>query len=390
MAKLHDHQKAKAAAAAKAMEFDKADAAGPPPQDAPPPRILPPFVWFDDLITKPVEEPPMLIKGPNPAMPREGGLIHVGDKVLLGSDSKAGKTWYLLQKALCISAGIPFLGHETTGGNVLYINFELRPWAFHRRVQMVAKALGLIEQDGMGRGKLKTDKIPNFIGWNLRGESYDIEEICACAEERFSKIPGLKIAAIAIDPLYKSYGEADENSASDMGAVLKRVELFAQKFNAALFIAAHFAKGDAASKNQLDRMSGSGVLSRDPDGIFTLTRIKNEEEDAARHYLWEATLRNMKSPEPKVVTLDWPIWKIVEGVTAKTAACKPIDADALLASLPPEGLSTNAWLNALREDGKEWRKGRFLEAVDGLVKAGKLAVLDGPRGAKIYTKNIPK
>ena len=67
---------------------------------------------------------------------------------------------------------------------------------------------------------------------------------------------------------------------------------------AAVAFGAHFAKGNAAGKEHLDRVSGSGVWARDPDAIITATR--HEEDDA---FAVEMTLRNFAPVEQDITAL---------------------------------------------------------------------------------------
>jgi RecA-family ATPase len=48
---------------------------------------------------------------------------------VLGSSSKARKTWILMDVAISVATGQPFWGRRTIAGRVLYINFEI-PNAF--------------------------------------------------------------------------------------------------------------------------------------------------------------------------------------------------------------------------------------------------------------------
>jgi hypothetical protein len=334
---------------------------------------LPQFEFFDDLIGKMPAEPPLLVGGNDDSDPRKNALIHQGDKVMLGAESKAGKTWWMLQKALCVASGLPFLGHKTVAGPVLYCNFELRPWAFARRVKKVAEKLGIVD----GQGRTKTP--PFFIGWNLRGKCYDINKVCEVAEMRVRKIPGMKLAAIVVDPLYKSYGGAEENSATDMAAVLQAMEAFSERMGAAIFIASHFAKGDSAGKAQIDRISGSGVIARDPDSIMTLSKLKDEKQC----YTWEATLRNMACPEPKVVEFDYPVWKLRPDLQP---GGKSYDLAALVALLPDEGLSSNKWFEAASEQGICGNKTKWKDICESCVEKGFVRVKNGLRNAQIFVK----
>jgi hypothetical protein len=372
--KQHNHQDSSQKAGAMLDEVLKSQRQNNQAQEEPPPiKTLPDFEFFDDILKNMPPEPPLLVGGNDPQDPRKNALIHQGDKVMLGAESKAGKTWWMLQQALAIAAGVDFLGHKTTRGVVLYCNFELRPWAFSRRVRTVAKAMGLI--DDTGRQKVP----PAFIGWNLRGKCYDISAVCAVAEERLAKLPGIKLAAVVVDPLYKSYGGKEENSATDMAAVLEAMEAFGEKLGAAIFISSHFAKGDSAGKAQIDRISGSGVIARDPDSIMTLSKLKDEKGC----FVWESTLRNMACPEPKVVEFAYPIWKLRPDLQA---GGKAYDLEGLVALLPEEGLSSNAWFEAAGEQGICGDKTKFTELRTKCVESGLVKFKTGPNRSQIFSR----
>lgn len=385
--KYHDHMSGKANAGATLEEIEaalgpvrypEAGVAQAKPDDAPPPAALPEFIAIADLIAKAPPEPALLVGGTGEDG-RRNALVHRGDKVLLGAESKAGKTWYLIQKMLCIAAGIPFLGHRTTRGVGLYVNFELAPWAFAKRVRQVSEALGLIDGQGRWRGAP-----PDFLVWNLRGVpgGYDIENLVTVAEERLKR-RGLELAAVALDPLYKSYGGRAENDATDMAAVFEAIERFGARLGAAVFIASHFAKGDSAAKAQIDRISGSGVMARDPDSILTLSKFK----DADNCYIFEATLRNMASPEPVVLEFDFPVWK----VRPDLAAVGPgLDLAKLAAILPADGLNNAEWQKAAAEDGHQVGKDSAWQAAKkSCLKAG--LVMEIRQGhSKIYKKAVGK
>ena len=62
----------------------------------------------------------------------------------------------------------------------------------------------------------------------------------------------------------------------DITALLNMVENLAVTTGAAVALAGHYAKGNAAAKESIDRISGRGVFARDPDSLITFT--KHEEE----------------------------------------------------------------------------------------------------------------
>jgi hypothetical protein len=370
-----DHNNRKGAAARAAEAFDKETEE----DDAPPPT-LPDFINFGNLISDPPPEPPLLIGGNDPAEPKKNALVHKGDKVMLGAESKAGKTWWMLQQMLCIAAGMPFLGHQTAkAGLVLYINFELRPWAFARRVAAVSRALGMV--DGQGRTP-KDATPPNFKAWNLRGVKggYDIKNVAAVALDR---LRDHEVAAVALDPLYKSYGGKEENSATDMAAVLEEMERFSEALQAAFFISSHFAKGDSASKAQIDRISGSGVIARDPDSIVTLSKIKDAGPNL---YVWESTLRNMACPEPRAVEFEYPIWKLRPDISVTGKGYSLEELAGILPTDPDAGLSVNDWFKAANEQGISVHKTQFLKLKDQCLEKRLIRVQVGPRNAHICSR----
>ena len=87
-----------------------------------------------------------------------------------------------------------------------------------------------------------------------------------------------------------------------MAALMLEIERFADECNAAIAFAAHFSKGNQSGKEAMDRISGSGVMARDPDAILTFTN--HEEEDC---YALEAVLREFAPIPPLVVQWIAPV-----------------------------------------------------------------------------------
>jgi len=83
---------------------------------------------------------------------------------------------------------------------------------------------------------------------------------------------------IIVDPIYKTYGEREENSNTDMGQVMNELEGLARLAKVAVVIAAHFPKGNLAARDAIDRVAGAAVFGRDPDVLLVMT--PHEEPDA--------------------------------------------------------------------------------------------------------------
>jgi len=217
------------------------------------------------------------------------GLLHAGGKMVIGGGSKSFKTWQLIDLSTAVATGTEYLGFETNQGRVLYINLEIQPGFFSERCKVVAAAKDI----SLGSG--------SFDVWNLRGHAAELYKllpaILAQAERR-------KYALVIIDPVYKVFGNREENVANHVTAVMNDLERISVQSGAAVAFGAHFSKGNQAGKESIDRISGSGVFARDPDTILTLT--KHEEDDA---YTVDATLRNHPPIESFVLRWRFPLMR---------------------------------------------------------------------------------
>lgn len=93
---------------------------------------LPELIDAADFIAEPLDPPAELIEG----------ILHKGSKLAFGGSSKSFKTWSLLDVAISVATGADWLGHTTAQGKVLFLNFEIQPHAWQRRIVAVAKAGG--------------------------------------------------------------------------------------------------------------------------------------------------------------------------------------------------------------------------------------------------------
>jgi len=284
------------------------------------------------------------------------GLLRQGERAVLGGASKSFKSWGTLDLAFCVAAGIPWLGRETHQGVVWYVNLELPRWAVRKRLGDIADAHEL------------APPVNNLFVWTLR----DIPVTPEALREHFvaMRLQGLKL--VAVDPVYKLLNGRDENSAADMAALLAPLGGICLDTGAALATNAHFAKGNAAGKEAMDRISGSGVFSRDPDSLLTLTR--HEEEGC---FTVETSLRTFAPAEPFVIRWKHPLFHVEAGLdpenlrTARKPGRPPFDETKLLPLLPPSGLPKPEWRKAA---GKRLDivKTTFYEAAAKLIAAGRV------------------
>ena len=283
---------------------------------------LPDLIDAADFLARPIDPPAELV----------AGILHRGSKLVLGGSSKSFKTWSLLDLAISVSAGADWLGRPTAQGRVLFVNFEIQPHAWQRRIEAVATAKGGDIQQG------------SIHLWNLRGHAADFRQLIPriiqrCRAENF--------ALIVLDPIYKLYSGTDENAAGDVAELLNSLERLATETGGAIAFGAHFAKGNASAKEAIDRISGSGVFARDPDSLLIFT--KHETEDA---FTVEPILRNFPPVRPFAVRWEFPLMvqaNELDPARLKQAAGrkKAYDNKKLLSAIanttPENPISVSAW-----------------------------------------------
>jgi hypothetical protein len=297
----------------------------PPP---PNPPELPAILDAATFALLPMVEPPQVVHG----------VLHQGSKCSIVGGSKSFKTWTLLDLGLSVAYGKPWLSFPTTAGKVLFVNFEIQDFSFQSRIKAVAAA--------------KTIQLnPNCIYLlNLRGKASNYSTLL---HHIASVAKGIGFSLIILDPIYKLYGNADENSARDIAGLLNAIEALAVETGAAIAFGAHFSKGNQSGKESIDRVSGSGVFARDPDSLLVMTR--HETEGA---FVIETTLRNFPQVEPFVVRWQYPLMhrdaeldpaRLKQAVGRKPAFSNPAELLAHIAHTSQENpISVTAWATAAK------------------------------------------
>jgi hypothetical protein len=213
------------------------------------------------------------------------GLIHSGEKLLLAGASKSFKSWTLLDLACSVGTGTPFWEMETARGRVLVLNYEIQRFFFADRLARVARAKGCGRLDGVDV-------------WNLRGHRAGFDRVLAELKRR---LENEEYSLIIIDPLYSGLNGKNESDAAEMALFMNAIEQLAE-CGPAVALGHHFAKGNSAMKDSLDRASGSGVFARDPDAIVTLNRHQSDGPFVA-----EFTLRNFPALDRLGLRLEFPL-----------------------------------------------------------------------------------
>lgn len=245
------------------------------PEDSPPRGI----VDMATVMASPPPRPHELIRG----------ICFQGSKLYMQAPSKGRKTFMQQHLGLCVATGQPWFGHPVTQGAVLYVNFELGEWSFFDRICAIANRMRVELSPGQMR-------VLHCRGQKMSVERLEIE-LEACRGD------GYKL--IIFDPLYKMLGARSENDAGEMGDLLNRIEAIGHQTGAAVLVAHHFAKGNAAAKSAIDRGSGSGVIGRDGDMIMTMT-----PHSVPDCFVMEMILRDFSPVAPVGLRWSYPMFKV--------------------------------------------------------------------------------
>ena len=258
---------------------------------------------------------------------------------------------------------------------MLFVNFELPEFSIHHRLRAIAEAR-------------KIEIPPEALClWNLRGHAASYETLLPLIGKR---IKGSDFGLVILDPSYKLLGQADENSARDIALLLNALEKLAVETGVAIAFTAHFAKGSAAHKEAIDRISGSGVFARDPDSILVFTALETEKSFAV-----ESVLRTLPPQKKFAVRWDYPFFQLADDLDPgdlkqpQRANTKTVPtAEQVLsvfptsADQPHAALFTAVQLRALF-DARGWDRTAAPAVRDSLIAEGKLKMYHGAHNSKL-------
>jgi len=189
------------------------------------------------------------------------GLIPQNAVTFVSGPAGSCKSYVMLDLAVCVSSGVPWLGLDTRRTPVLVIDLENGPTRVRDRVQRVM------------RGHALETPPPITIAFGLSSRLDRDESVSEIAYQAESCDAGLVI----LDSLDFFLGEVDENSTVEMRKVARRLSAIAQTVGGAVIV--HRTPQDSAQVPQGITVLGNGVdvtitVSRDGDNL-TLTQLRN-------------------------------------------------------------------------------------------------------------------
>ena len=162
------------------------------------------------------------------------GLLTAGDSAIFFGDSNSGKTFVSVDIGCAVARGIPWMGRKTELGLVVYLAAE-SPSSVRRRLQAYQR--------------FHQCRVPNFVvvqsPIDLFDGDADTERVVRTVKEVEAKL-GQPVRLVIGDTLARLSAGANENSAQDMGLVVRRVDRIRTACKAHFLLVHHCGKNSAA------------------------------------------------------------------------------------------------------------------------------------------------
>lgn len=203
------------------------------------------------------------------------GLLREGEVASVVGGAKSCKTWFSLAFGLAVARGVDFLGFKVHRRRVLYLDYELKPGTFRKRLCMLAaeKPQGFSYQ--LLRG---LDRLPNLA---------EIEDV----------VRDHDIGLVVVDSLYRTGWLSEENSNDSTGRELTPIQRLATETGASVLVVDHSAKGGGEGRSAVDASRGASAKGGFFDGIFVLRPTDQGPDPEGNYVILDPVLR------------DWPGFK---------------------------------------------------------------------------------
>ena len=218
------------------------------------------------------------------------GLLREGETLNVIAPAKTGKSWLVIDLAISVCTGMPWLGMPCEPGNVLILDNELHGETSANRIPKVAEARNV-------RLSLLYDRI--FID-NLRGRLMDILSL----NKYFEQFKPEQFKVIILDAFYRFLpAGTDENDNGAMASIYNRIDHYADLLKCSFVLIHHTSKGNQSMKSITDVGAGAGTQARATDSHFVL---RHHEESGV--VVVEAVVRSWPPLAPYCLRWKFPVW----------------------------------------------------------------------------------
>ncbi|NCC58758.1 MAG: AAA family ATPase, partial [Synergistales bacterium] len=176
---------------------------------------------------------------------------------VVASPPKVGKSYFVLQAAIAVARGVPFLGQRTTKGPVLLLSLEDTEIRLRKRLVQVIPDLRDIPEN--------LDMMTEFPRLDEDGLSILDDEI---------KRNGYRLVIIDTWGKTKPVGQTKrgENVYETDVRLVSEVKKIADRYETSIILVHHLKKGGSREPDWLESLSGSMGLSATVDGLLAIER----------------------------------------------------------------------------------------------------------------------
>ena len=215
---------------------------------------------------------PELLNGPADIDWLVEPIIPRGTAGILAGPSGVGKTWLLLDLALSVASGTPFLDKfHTNQGKVLIVDEENAELLLRIRLKKMLAPRGLNPEDL---------EIHFLVGKSVNFSPDRSGKPIPELDQFTASMKSLRPAMVIFDSLTRVH-RANENSANEMAAVFANVKHLIDTTGAACLFSHHFNKSGFGSSKSGERIRGSSDIRAFCD--YTLLVDATKEGTAIHH-----------------------------------------------------------------------------------------------------------
>lgn len=199
------------------------------------------------------------------------GVLTAGGMSVVYGESNSGKTTLILDLALRMPDGLPWLGKRLEPGAVIYVACE-GSGSIKRRLAAYRKHHGR-EVGAFGL-------IPSTL--NLMDPSSDVEDLIELIKDKIAEI-GQLVLLVIVDTVARAMGGANENAGEDMARLVSAGDRIRQETGAHVLFVHH--SGKEAAKGARGHSSLRGAIDTEIEvtaeaPVHTLTVTKQRDLDS--------------------------------------------------------------------------------------------------------------
>lgn len=233
---------------------------------------------------------------------------------------KAYKTWTILDFAVSIASGRPFLGRYEVRkpGPVLYLHDEGRPNVIQDQLHRILNSKGMTPQFRQGAGDARHGEVHWDEEIPLRISTLPLLDLTD-EDHRKRLLTYLRVyqpRAVILESWYLITGESDEKEGAEVNPLARWLMQVSMEESCAIIVSHHYNKGSGQGVRSGNRLSGSGIMGRIFESAVYLERKGEEEEHTvqleSQHRAQEGTKATIRFEVDRELDEDYQVHFLTE------------------------------------------------------------------------------